>query len=64
MGCGVFKGGIKNLKCFWLKIYSSQMKSLNFENWNSAELPKIGYHPRKQSDLEINVIENALNRLP
>ena len=46
-GCGVFKGGIQNLKGFWLKINCSQMKLLYFENWNSGELSKIGHHFRK-----------------
>ena len=32
-GCGVFKGGMQNLKDFWLKINCSEMKLLNFENW-------------------------------
>ena len=37
-GCGVFKGGIQNLKGFWLKIKCSQMKSLNFVNWCIEEV--------------------------
>ena len=45
--CGVFKGRIQNQKGFWLKINCSQMKVLNFENWSSGELSKIGHHFRK-----------------
>ena len=37
-GCGVFKGGIQNLKGLWLKINSIQMKLPNFENWSNGEL--------------------------
>ena len=46
-GCGVFKEGIQNYKEFWQKINCSQMKLLNFENWSSSELSKIGHHFRK-----------------
>ena len=47
IGCRVFKGGIQNLKDFWLTISCSQMKLLNFENWSSGELSKIGHQFRK-----------------
>ena len=43
-GCGVFKGGIQNYKCFWLKINCIQLKLPNFENWSNGELSKIGHH--------------------
>ena len=46
-GCGVFKGGIQNQKDSWLEINCSQMKLLNFENWSSGELSKIGHHFKK-----------------
>ena len=46
-GCGVFKGGIQNYKGFLLKNNCCQMKVLNFENWSSGKLSKIGYHFRK-----------------
>ena len=46
-GCGFLKGGIQNEKDFWLKINCSQLKLLNFENWSSGELSKIGHHFRK-----------------
>ena len=46
-GCGVFKRGIQNKKDFWLKIDCSQIKLLNFKNWSSGELLKIGHHFRK-----------------
>ena len=39
-GCGVFKGGIQNLKGFWLKINCSQRKSLNFANWCNGDVSK------------------------
>ena len=39
-GFGVFKGGLKNWKGFWLKINCSQMKLPNLENWSSGELSK------------------------
>ena len=38
-GCGVFKGGIQNLKDFWLKINCRKMKLLNFENWSNQGVP-------------------------
>ena len=31
------------------KIYCSQMKLLNFENWSSGEVSKIGHHFRKNN---------------
>ena len=31
------------------------MKLLNFENWVSGEVSKIGHHFSKQSDLKIDV---------
>ena len=46
-GCGVFEGGIQDYKDFWLNITCSQTKLLNFENWSSGELSKIGHHSRK-----------------
>ena len=36
-GCGVFKAGIQNWKGFCIKINCSQMKLLNFENWDNGE---------------------------
>ena len=42
-----FKGGIQNQKDFLLKINCSQMKLLNFENWSSGELSKIGHNFRR-----------------
>ena len=42
-GCGVFKGGIQNQRDSWLEINCSQMKLLNFENWSSSKLSKIGH---------------------
>ena len=35
-GCGIFKGGAK--------INCSKIRLLNFENWSSGELSKIGQH--------------------
>jgi hypothetical protein len=35
------------------------MKLLNFENWSSGKLSKIGHHFRKQSDLKIDVIKKC-----
>ena len=43
-GCGVFKAGIQIWKGFCIKINYSQMKLLNFDNWGSGELSKIGHH--------------------
>ena len=31
---------------------------MNFENWVSGEVSKIGHHFSKQSDLKIDVINN------
>ena len=39
--------GYKIRKVFWPKINCSQMKLLNFENWSSGELSKIGHNFRK-----------------
>ena len=46
-GCVVVKGRIQNQKGFWLKINCSQKKLLNFENWSTGKLSKIGHHFRK-----------------
>ena len=40
-GYGVYKGGIQNWKCFWLKINCSQMKLPNFDNWIMASCQKL-----------------------
>ena len=56
---GVFNGGIQHQKDFWLNINCSPMKLLNFENWSSGEMSKIGHHFRNQSDLKINIIKNC-----
>ena len=42
-----------------LEINCSQMKLLNYENWRSGELSKIGHHFRKQSDFKIDIIKKA-----
>ena len=39
-GCEVLNEGIRFLKCFWLKINSNQMKSLNFLNWCNGMVSK------------------------
>ena len=45
MGCRIFKGGIQKLKMFLPKNQHTQKrKYLNFENWCSGELSKIGHH--------------------
>ena len=38
------------------------MKLLNFENWSSGELSKIGHHFTKESYLKIDVIKNVNNK--
>ena len=38
------------------------MKLLNFENWSSGKLSKIGHHFREQSDLKIDVFKNINNK--
>ena len=44
-GCQVFKQGVQNWKDFCLKNYiCTQMKLLNFKNWCSGKLSKIGHH--------------------
>ena len=37
------------------------MKLLNFENWSSGELSKIGHHFRKYSGFKIDVIKKNVN---
>jgi hypothetical protein len=45
MGCRIFKGGIQKLKMVLPKNQHTQKrKYLNFENWCSGELSKIGHH--------------------
>ena len=44
-GCGVFKqGGGTKLERFLPKNQHTQRKLLNFQNWCSGELSKIGHH--------------------
>ena len=43
-GCRVFKRGGKKLQRFLPKNQHTQRKLLNFENWCSGELSKIGPH--------------------
>ena len=60
-GFRVFKGEIQNQNFFWLKINGSQIRLLNFENWSSGELSKIGHHFRKYSGFKIDVIKKNVN---
>ena len=43
-GSGVFKRGGSKLERFLPKNQHTQRKLLNFENWVSGELSKIGHH--------------------
>ena len=43
-GCGVFKRGGTKLERFLPKNQHTQGKLLNFENWASGEVSKIGHH--------------------
>ena len=43
-----------------LKINCSKIELLNFDNWSSGELSKIGHQFRKQSDLRNDVIKKCL----
>ena len=52
------KGGTK-LERFLPKNQHTQRKLLNFENWVSGEVSKIGHHFSKQSDLKIDVIKKC-----
>ena len=61
-GCRVFKGGIQNYKGFWLKINCSQMKLLNFENWSSGELSKIGHHFKNNVIYKLMLSKNVSNK--
>ena len=47
-GCGVFKRGGTKLEKKLPKNQHTQMKLLNFENWGSGELSKIGHYLRKK----------------
>jgi hypothetical protein len=46
-GCGVFQERDTKLEWFLAKNQHTQRKLLNFENWSSGELSKIGHHFRK-----------------
>ena len=52
-------GGTK-LERFLLKNQHTSRKLLNFENWCSGELWKIGHHFRKQSYLKMSITKNVL----
>ena len=54
-GCRFFKGGIQNQKEFWLKINSSQMKSLNFVNWCNW----LSFHVAKNFLILYSSLENS-----
>ena len=43
-GSGVFKRGGTKLERFLPKNQHTQRKFLNFENWVSGEVSKIGHH--------------------
>ena len=43
-GCGVFKRGVQKLERLLPKNQQTQRKLLNFENWVSGEVSKIGHH--------------------
>ena len=47
------------LERFLPKNQHTQKKLLNFENWVSGEVSKIGHHFSKQSDLKIDVIKKC-----
>ena len=44
------------IRDFRLKNNCSQMKSLNFENWSSGQLSKIGHHLKKIKYLQNSMI--------
>ena len=56
--CSFQTGGTK-LERFLPKNQHTQRKLLNFENWVSGEVLKIGHHFSKQSDLKIDVIKKC-----
>ena len=56
-GSGVFKRGVQNSKDFCLRI--NKRKLLNFENWVSGEVSKIGHNFSKYSDLKNDVIKKC-----
>ena len=43
-GLWSFQGGGKKLEIFLPKNQNTQRKLLNFENWSSGELSKIGHN--------------------
>ena len=55
---GFQMGGTK-LERFLPKNQHTQRKLLNFENWVSGEVSKIGHHFSKQSHLKINFIKKC-----
>ena len=54
-----FSNGGTKLERFLPKNQHTQRKLLNFENWVSGEVSKIGHHFSKQSDLKIDVIKKC-----
>ena len=58
-GCGVFQTGGTKLDRVLPKNQHTQRKLLNFENWISGEVSKIGHHFSKQSDLKIDIIKKC-----
>ena len=58
-GLWSFQTGGRKLERFLLKNQNAQRKLLNFENWLSGEVSKIGHHFSKQSDSKIDVIKKC-----
>ena len=57
-GLSSFQAGDIKLERFLLKNQHIYRKGLNFENWCSGKLTKIGHRFRKQSDLKIRIQVN------
>ena len=54
-----FQTGGTKLEIFLPKNQHTQRKLLNFENWVSGEVSKIGHHFSKQSYSKIDFIKNV-----
>ena len=58
-GLWSFQTGGTKLERFLPKNEHTQRKLLNFENWVSGEVSKIGHHFSKLSDLKNDVIKKC-----
>ena len=61
-GLWTFQAGGKKLEIFSRKNQPTQRKLLNFENWCSDELSKIGHHFSNKIILKLMLSKNVNNK--